>query len=316
MKKIAKKTISVILKIAVAVLAYGFIIYQLKNYNINDFIIDDFFSDNKILLLSACLILMPFNWYVETLKWQFLIKRIEKIPTRKAFFAVLTGVAFAISTPNRIGELGGRIFVLSKQNRVKGIVATAAGSLSQLFVTLFFGLISGIFMLSYFNYNLNEKYLYLVEAIVIISVLIVSFLFFNLKTFVRISLKIEFMRKISNSLKVLTEYSRIELFTLLLYSSSKYFIFLIQFYILLLFFDINIQINYAFMAISLTYLLNSIIPSVTLSEIGVRGSAAIFFLGMFSENSPGILYSSVLLWIINLAVPAIIGSLFFYKTKI
>ena len=317
-KKINKK-ISILFKITIAVLAYGFIVYHLKNYRLSDFIVDDIFSVNKIFLLTFCIVLMPVNWLIETVKWQFLIRNIEKIQFKSAFIAVLTGVSFAIFTPNRIGELGGRIFVLNRRNRVKGVMATAAGSLSQLFVTLFFGLISGLFLLLLFPQriaNINGNYLILTEIIVVISVILVSFLFFNLKKVVKIALRIKFMKKISNSLNILSDYSIFDLLKLLLFSSGRYFVFLFQFYLLLLFFNIEISLLQAFMTISLTYLLNSVIPSFTLSEIGVRGSAAMFFIGMFSENSPGILSASVLLWIINLAIPAFAGSILFYRTKI
>jgi hypothetical protein len=63
------------------------------------------------------------------------------------------------------------------------------------------------------------------------------------------------------------------------------------------------------------YLAMAVIPTFALTEIGVRGSTAIFFIGLFSTNISGILSASIFLWIINLAVPAIIGSFLFSKSK-
>ena len=51
---------------------------------------------------------------------------------------------------------------------------------------------------------------------------------------------------------------------------------------------------------ALTFLSMSIIPTIALTEIGVRGSVAIYFFGFLSENVVGIMTASFTLWIINL----------------
>jgi hypothetical protein len=66
---------------------------------------------------------------------------------------------------------------------------------------------------------------------------------------------------------------------------------------------------------ALTFLSMSIIPTIALTEIGVRGSVAIYFFGFLSENVVGIMTASFALWIINLVVPAILGVFFVYQLK-
>ena len=99
-------------------------------------------------------------------------------------------------------------------------------------------------------------------------------------------------------------------------SFFRYLVFLTQFYLLLQVFGVNINIIPAFISIGLIFLTMSAIPTVTLAEIGIRGSVAIYFLGMFSDEIVGIVSTSIMLWIINLAIPALVGSLVFYKIKI
>lgn len=60
----------------------------------------------------------------------------------------------------------------------------------------------------------------------------------------------------------------------------------------------------------------AVIPTLALTEIGVRGSVALFFLGLVSTNSIGIVTATFTLWIINLALPALIGSFFVFSTNI
>ena len=59
-------------------------------------------------------------------------------------------------------------------------------------------------------------------------------------------------------------------------------------------------------------MITSVIPTLLISEIGVRGSVALLVFGIITNNEIAIVFSSVLLWVINVAAPALIG-LFFMK---
>ena len=70
---------------------------------------------------------------------------------------------------------------------------------------------------------------------------------------------------------------------------------------------------YSFCNVNLLFI--TITPTITIAEIGVRGSVAIFVLGLFSSNDIAILSSTTILWLINLIIPAIIGSFFIFSLK-
>ena len=186
-------------------------------------------------------------------------------------------------------------------------------------ITLLLGFTGGILFLYFYSSKLpvstNEYFLY-VKALSVLSVLFGFFVFFNLKFFIRILKKIKLPEKITKPIEIITEYSTKELINILLYSFLRYSVFVIQFYILLIFFKVEVTFFEAIICISLTYFISSVIPSFTLTEIGIRGSAALFFMGMFSGNDIGIISATALIWIINLAFPAIIGAFVFYRTKI
>ena len=55
--------------------------------------------------------------------------------------AIFSGVSFSVTTPNRIGEYFGRMLYMNEGNRLKVISLTILGSLSQLIVTILFGLL-------------------------------------------------------------------------------------------------------------------------------------------------------------------------------
>jgi len=259
---------------------------------------------------------MFFNWLTESIKWKILIKNIEKLSIKKSFQSVFAGLSFAIITPNRIGEFIGRPILLKKENRVAGGLSTFVGSLSQTIITVCLGL----FALVLYFHNSSNKFLSYTQyyGLVFFSIfifIIISILFFKPKFWIYLSFKITFFKKNSEKFAFLNNYSSFLLLKVLILSLSRYIIFFIQFYLLLIFFGIDISIQNAFIGIALNYLFLFAIPSFALVEIGIRVSFAVFFIGIYSTNNFAILMASISLWIINLAIPAIIGSLYVIKVS-
>ena len=58
-----------------------------------------------------------------------------------------------------------------------------------------------------------------------------------------------------------------------------------------------------------------VIPNLPFAEIGLRVSFSLIFLGVFSDNHISIIFSSLLVYIINVAVPSIIGGIYLIKNK-
>lgn len=316
LKKISKK----IIKLTIIIASYGFIIIKLYHYNENSNIVEQFykFTYYKFFIFIIVLLLMIVNWSIESVKWRLLVSRLEKISFLTSFKAVLSGVTVSIFTPNRVGEFGGRIFVLENKNRISGIFATIVGGLSQLIITIVAGIISLILLFALFpekvfsiKYNNNI----LVFLLLIISVLIIYF-YLNINKYSKYIIKLPYIKRFKKYIDILASYNKSELAKVLFISFVRYLVFVIQFYLLLYVFDVNINIIPAFISIGLIFLTMSAIPTVTLVEIGIRGSVALFFLGMFSGQVVGIVSTSIVLWIINLAIPALVGSFVFYKIKI
>ena len=262
---------------------------------------------------------MPLNWFIESFKWKYLVRKLEFISIGKSIKAVFTGITFAIFTPNRIGELAGRVFVLKKEHRAKAVFATATGSLSQMMITIILGVISGVVFLFLYDNKLvgiNSNTLLLIKFLSVFILVFGLFIFFNLRLVKNLFSRFNLSEKLKSAVHILASYKKTELFKILLFSFLRYIVFMLQFYLLLKLFEVEVSFWIALMTITLTYLVSSIIPSFTLTEIGIRGSAAIFFMGMFSVNIPGIIAATAVLWIINLAFPAVIGAVLFYLTKI
>ena len=99
-----------------------------------------------ILNLIAVFILMIVNWGIEAFKWKLSVQKIQRLTFFTSFKAILSGTSFSVSTPNRVGEYLGRILYMSEGNRLKAISLTIAGSMSQLIITLFMGMLGFIML--------------------------------------------------------------------------------------------------------------------------------------------------------------------------
>ena len=85
---------------------------------------------NWIPLLLVFL-LMPLNWLLEARKWQLLLGAFLVWSFPQVLKATLAGVSVSAATPNRIGEIGGRL-LLAKRDEWEAVTASSLlGSLCQ-----------------------------------------------------------------------------------------------------------------------------------------------------------------------------------------
>lgn len=309
-----KKYLSIIIKIVIVFFSFYFIFHQLvenKSFEELDIsVLIDTVKKNKVYLVGVIL-MMFLNWLVEALKWRYMISKIENISLMTAYRAVFTGITVSTFTPNRIGEYGGRVFCLEKGDRIKAVFITVLCSMSQLLVTILFGSIS-LFIL--FDEILIDKTFLSVSLLILLN-LFLLFSYFNISHIVNFLGKFKLIKSFKKYLEVLVMYNYKDLIIAFIYSNTRYFIFSLQFIILLHVFGINISFMDAILSVMLIFFFITITPTITIAEIGVRGSVAIFVLGLFSSNDIAILSSTTLLWLINLIIPAIIGSFFIFSLK-
>ena len=309
-----KKYLSIIIKIVIVFFSFYFIYHQLvenKSFEELDIsVLKDTVKKNKVYLVGVIL-MMFLNWLVEALKWRYMISKIENISIMTAFRAIFTGITVSTFTPNRIGEYGGRVFCLEQGDRIKAVFITVLCSMSQLLVTILYGSIS-LFIL--FDEILIDKTFLSVSLLILLN-LFLLFSYFNISHIVNFLGKFKLIKSFKKYLEVLVMYNYKDLIIAFIYSNTRYFIFSLQFIILLHVFGINISFMDAILSVMLIFFFITITPTITIAEIGVRGSVAIFVLGLFSSNDIAILSSTTLLWLINLIIPAIIGSFFIFSLK-
>jgi len=270
------------------------------------------------------IVLMLANWSCEALKWRVLVGHIQRISFVTAFKAILSGlsVSLAMNTPNGSGEYIGRILYVKQGNRLRAITLTLVGSISQLIVTMVLGTI-GLFLLrdKFYNATSDTFHLsfHLIDAIAYGAVAFTTFLvgvYFELSWLVKLLERIPFVKKYSFFIQKLEDFRWQELLKVLIISTLRYCVFVVQYLLLLQVFNVSIPIFTAFWVITIMFLALAVVPTIALAELGVRGRISIFLFGMYSTNTLGIIFTASAIWLINLVVPALAGSLFILGIKL
>jgi len=268
------------------------------------------------------MLLMLFNWGIEALKWKVLIRHIQDISFIKAFKATLAGVSLAMNTPNRIGEYLGRIIYIEEGNRIRAIALTIIGSISQLIITVLFG----CFALLFFRDNIAQRpdlnaglSLIWMNAVIygsFITAIVLLLLYFRISWLTRLVEKIPFVSKYTYFIQKLEEFEWKELLKVLMLSLLRYSIFIVQYVLLLQVFNVHITLLQSIWLTMVMFLALAVVPTIALAELGLRGQLSIHLFGLFSNNTLGIVLTATGIWLINLIVPALAGSLFILGIKL
>jgi hypothetical protein len=267
-------------------------------------------SPFAILLLSFNILLMPINWLLEAKKWQLLINKVEAISLWTSIKAILSGITLGVITPYRVGDYAGRLVVLRKTEPIQAIAVTVVGNFAQIIITVMAGLASVCSYLLLYQHIAS----YLFILICLISI-IVSYVLVDL--YLRIHLtgnflkRFSFYKKIGRYIDVLEKYNHKELVLLLLLSAIRYTVFAAQYLLLLAMFGIQIHLFTEIILIGTLFIIQAVVPV----ELWVRGNLALFIFSSFSNNSLGILSASLVLWLINLIIPALAGSIVIFKNN-
>ncbi len=274
----------------------------------------------KLWLVIA---LMPVNWGIEARKWQLALTPIGGIPFKDALRAIFTGTTMASFTPNRMGEYLGRILYIKEGRRLKAISLTIVGSIAQLIVTL----ILGIGGLIYIRYGLSPAQIrtsfplsagidFLLASVSLLF-LGLTLVYFRLSWVARLLIRIPWTRKYAGYLKVLENFGPAILLRILFLSFGRYLVFIVQYSLVFPVFGVSLGFGQVWGGMSVVFLVMAVVPTFTfLTELGLRWGASIQVLELFSPNMVGIFAASFAIWLINLIIPALIGSLLILSIKL
>ncbi len=273
-------------------------------------------------MLVVVVVLMPVNWAIETLKWYVLVNKFQKLSFLKCYEAVLSGVSLAMNTPNRIGEYGGRILYLEPSFRMRGITLTILCSVSQLFVTLVLGFVSLLVLKPYLETvhftgtGLSEVFVNILFWGVLLMSVLTGLFYFRMQWLVKLLKWIPYIKEKFSFAFVLEHLKGKLMLQILGLSFLRFIVFAVQYVLLWQALQVDIGWWQGFWSIALVFLMMAIVPSFAIADVGIRGKVALGITGLFSTNAVAILAGTIGMWLLNLIIPALIGSLFLLTIKI
>lgn len=298
-----KRILLFFLKLALFACVLYFFYLQLKKVNLGEMreirIVSYFFFISAVLLLSL-------NLAMEWLKWKNTLKAL-RLRTKpgielRSFFA---GILSGFLTPNLLGNFIGRIFYFERRERIPLTYLTLVSNAAQFVASVFFGLLSILFI--DLNEDLLEKTDTLVRIIVLVLLGLIFLCYYNIFGISRLLFA---SRRWMQRISWLLQLKKMYLTKQLVLSLARHAVFSLQYYLLLLSFGFQGDIKTLFYIWQL-FFISTIIPSLWLGKLFIRESVAIWILGSVSGQTEIVLLSSIVLWLVNQGLPALVGVPFF-----
>lgn len=235
---------------------------------------------------------------------------------------MMAGCSITMLTPNRIGEYGGRILFVDEDKRLRAISLNVLGSISQLVVTIVMGTI-GLILLRFTKITGGDishflpgiLYNTLMWSAVCISVFLIVF-YFRIGWLIHLMEQVPYLNKPLKYVRLLDAFGGKLLLRILSLSLIRYLSFILQYMLLLHLLDVQVGAALSFWLLSCFYLVMALAPTIGFTELPLRATATVEIFKLFSPNIVGVQAAAFGIWMINLVLPAIIGSILILGIKI
>lgn len=281
--------------------------------------------------LAAALALMPINWGLEAQKWLWMVRKFypnERFST--SFQSVLAGISTGIFTPNRVGEYAGRILYLAEGRRVEAVVLLFIDRIYQMLVTLLMGTLALVLLILTYEQQIVQvvaarapyftaAYLHWTCAALFASNAITWWLAFSPKLVYHICTKIPLLLRYHTLVKAIDTLlfvDKIMLMRIFAVCVVRNAVFSAQYLLLMYAFGYGGDATLGLVLIWVIFLIKSVMPSIALSELGIREATAIFVMSIWHIAEPIALTSTFVLYVLNIILPAIVGLFFIYRIKL
>ncbi len=243
-----------------------------------------------LLLLMCC------NFFIESIKWKIVVGATNPISLLTSIKSVFVGQTFAFFTPNRIGEYAGRILFLDAGNKLMGMAQLGWASYAQLVITICLGAIAFALNISLYPWA-DGPWLIGVKLLSPFISIIAIFIFFYKRDWTG---RMSFLNRMQ--IQPAVKWSMLGL------SFLRYFIFMLQYVWVANMLKMNIEILPLVLSVSILFLCLSILPTISITELVVRGQLLLMILAPFYADKIMIISLSSFIWGINFLVPSIIGT--------
>lgn len=289
------------LKVAIVLLAAGYIARRFFTTDDPVSIATHLGRSIKFFPLTflAVLFLMPVNWMLEAWKWKLAAGQQVKMSFANAMRGVLAGVTTGTATPNRVGEFAGRIFMEKEEDRVPLLFLSFVCSFCQVVITFFAGITGMLLLEDNAGLSRNETlFIYVAGLIFCCTPLLLPVL----------------PAKWKERTKQLRQFPLTVFSKILFLSALRYAVYVFQFLLIIQMLKPELFCLEILACIMVSYLVVTLIPTFSFTEVFIRGSIAALIFSAAGFERIGFI-AAILLWLINVAVPSLVGTVYVFRLK-
>ena len=288
------------LKWILALVSVAYLVYMLSSRPLGDV------RPAAPLWLVPAFLLCPLNWWLELVKWRMLCGSAVPLPFSRFIGPLLSGVSLSVFTPNRIGEFAGRVWGLPPRYRWSAGMASVMGSFAQLGTTLFVGGLALAYQ-TITSFALTAPFAWWIVLWFGLPVLLALWLAPVWLRYLLRQSKLKLAKRlVKASLRIRPKHMALALS----FSLLRYLVFTAQFLACVWAFAPEAELWSTLPKLSLVFFWNTVIPSQAFAEIFTRGSLSVYLLGADYG-----LHASLWLWAINLALPALPGAFWLWRSS-
>ena len=305
-KFLKKSTLIILAKI---IIAAGLLVYLIYSVEYDQIVYA--LNHANILIIGIVFLLGILNVYLQYYKWKITCEEVLEVRDNlKIFRSLFYGFSAGIITPLRVGEYFGRGIEFKDKSLIQVTVATLIDKFFPLMMVASLGSVSSLFFL-YYSYGVSiyvvlSLFILIFTSFYLIFFLVTSKRFWSSILFSKLQSSSKF-KSFLNKLAVFQNLDRNYFYKMLWISFLFYSCYLIQYALLVTAFsNHNAFVNYLWAA-NLIMFVKTVIPPISLGELGIREGASVFFISKMGEVASVGFNASIFLFIINLLIPALIG---------
>ncbi len=297
-----------------ALLTILLIVYVVSKVQYNSIVAMFFTVSIPLFIAGSSLFLV--NVFFQYKKWELLSKELLHVTQPNSIIkSLFYGHALGAFTPVRAGEYVGRKIPYNDVTISDCTAATLLDKTSGLLFIYLFGIVALTGNLLTKGVIGKEEYLYngsvmLSVAIAFLGIIVLAAWLLRKKI-----LALNFIQKFVESLKKFRTLSPRVLIKLGVYSFFVVLSFSAQFALLTKSFSLSHSVIELFWIGSIMFFLKSLIPPITIGELGVRESVTIFSLSFANVSQAAAFNVSISMFFTNIAAPALVGLLMMWLKK-
>ncbi|MDZ4665541.1 MAG: lysylphosphatidylglycerol synthase domain-containing protein [Bacteroidota bacterium] len=269
-----------------------------------DILVEALTNSPGLLLIAASILLFPVNWGIEGYKWMLITSQIQKINYSTATRSVYAGICVGNLAPGRATEFLAKIHFFKPENRISITVLHFVNGMFQLSITVLLGLLA---LLLRSNTSVANDELLKTISIILSAVVMLGFVLALFNTNKLMNWLFKRFSKDSSVEAVNISWGNGLLLKLFFFSFVRYFVFTLQFVLLMHVFKAQENYMYLFTGICIYFLFTTIIPMFSIIEAAVRTAIALIVFSDLGLSNASLAVVAILLWLINIVFPSVVG---------